>query len=91
MFLKELKAKEMKISCGRIVSASIIIGKIKTVVASVYLHSTNHNLTDYLNIKDLLKFVIAVRAEWKQAGSPRQISNAFYMKYKELKCEYRCD
>ena len=32
---------------------------------------------------------MAARAEWKQAGSPRQRSNTFYMKYKQLKCEYR--
>ena len=32
---------------------------------------------------------MAARAEWKQRGSPRQRSNTFYMKYKELKCEYR--
>ena len=46
-FKKTLQEKEIKTSCDRIVSASIIIGKIKTVVVSVYLPSTNYNLADY--------------------------------------------
>ena len=32
---------------------------------------------------------MAARAKWIQAGSPRQRSNTFYIKYKKLKCEYR--
>ena len=41
------------------------------------------------NLKVLRKSIMAARAEWKQGGSPRQRRNTFYMKYKELKCEYR--
>ena len=56
---KNLKAKEIQTSCDRIVSASFIIGTIKTVVVSVYLPSTNHNLTDYLiTLSELEQFCI---------------------------------
>ena len=60
LFLKKnLKAKEIQTSCDRIVSASFIIGTIKTVVVSVYLPSTNHNLTDYLiTLSELEQFCI---------------------------------
>ena len=48
-FKKSLKAKEIQTSCDRIVSASIMIGEVGTVVVSVYLPSSNYNLSDYLN------------------------------------------
>jgi hypothetical protein len=32
---------------------------------------------------------MAARADWIKAGSRRQRSNIFYIKYKKLKCEYR--
>ena len=48
-FKKSLKAREIQTSCDRIVSASIMIGEVGTVVVSVYLPSSNYNLSDYLN------------------------------------------
>ena len=58
-FRKTLKAKEIKTLCDRIVSASIIIGKIKTVVVSVYFPSTNYNFTEYSNtLSELEQFCI---------------------------------
>ena len=137
LFLKKnLKAKEIQISCDRIVSASFTIGTIKTVVRCTVeqLNRYQEHLNSFLSsvvregdlpdvndfyeelinsikkadqilprvkyksyikpfwneeLKVLRKSVMAARAEWKQAGSPRQRSSILYMKYKKLKCEYR--
>jgi hypothetical protein len=75
--------------------ANAIYEKLIEIIRNAYQMLPRVNFKKHIKpfwnkkLKDLGKSVMAARADWIRAGSLRQSSNIFYIKYKKLKCEYR--